>query len=281
MKPELQAGHEKHTKDSRFNVVIPARYGSTRLPGKPLRQIAGKTMIERVYEIGLTSGAEQVIVATDDERIHGEVVRFGGNAVMTSPLHPSGTDRIAEVARSLAWSKDTVVVNLQGDEPSLDPALVEMVAQGLHGHSGAGVATLATPILRDEERFDPNAVKVVTDQNGLALYFSRAPIPWVRDEIKKDSLGPPTLNGGTPFLRHIGLYAYRVGVLLDIADADQSPIEAAESLEQLRAMAMGIRIHVSTVQAPPVPGVDTEEDLDRVACLLSTKDKPSRGLPQK
>ena len=251
-----------------FNVVIPARYASSRLPGKPLRLIAGKTMIQRVYEIGLKSGAAKTIVATDDERIKKEVERFGGEVVMTSLSHRSGTDRVAEVVQILGWKEDTVVVNLQGDEPSVDQQLLGTVAHALHDHPEAGIATLASPITDRQELLDINAVKVVINQNSMALYFSRSPIPFVRDDHGKKSEKLPVFNNDVLFLRHIGLYAYRVGVLFEVAAANPSAIETAESLEQLRAMDMGIGIHVSIVEALLGHGVDTENDLNLMESLL-------------
>ncbi len=246
-----------------FKIVIPSRYAASRLPGKPLRDIAGRSMIARVWDRAVLSGASEVIVATDDERIVAEVEKCGGKAVMTSPDHASGTDRLAEVVSICGWSDDTVVVNLQGDEPSIPVALLQDVASALVANSAAGIATMATPISEASELFSENAVKVVADEAGMALYFSRAPIPWVRglfsDKAKRDSLPAETL-----FLRHIGMYAYRAGVLRRIAAHTQSQAEMAESLEQLRAMAMGIGIHVTTIAEAPLPGVDTEEDLLRV-----------------
>jgi 3-deoxy-manno-octulosonate cytidylyltransferase (CMP-KDO synthetase) len=193
-----------------FRVVIPARYGSTRLPGKPLRRIAGRTLLEHVYRAAQASGAGEVRIATDDERIVAACAEFGVRADMTSPQHASGTDRIAELAARLAWPEDEVVVNVQGDEPLLPATLVRQVAELLDSHRDAGIATLVTPIEALGEFLDPNVVKVVVGRHGLALYFSRAPIPWSRDSAP---LGLASQTHFAGALRHVGLYAYRVGVL--------------------------------------------------------------------
>jgi 3-deoxy-manno-octulosonate cytidylyltransferase (CMP-KDO synthetase) len=249
-----------------FVVVIPSRYAASRLPGKPLREIAGRPMIAHVVDRGRESGATEVIVATDDQRIADAVSKEGAQAVMTSPDHASGTDRIAEVARAREWSEDTIVVNLQGDEPCIEPSLLAMVAQALRTCEDAGMSTVATPIRSAAELFDESVVKVVLDERCMARYFSRAPIPWVRGVF---SQGPPaTLPDGVPFLRHVGLYGYRVGDLLRVAQGEPVAAERAESLEQLRALAMGIGIHVSVVPESPGPGVDTEEDLERAKAAL-------------
>ncbi len=238
-----------------FSVVIPARYGSTRLPGKPLRLLAGRPMIAHVWERGVDAGASEVIVAADDERICAAVAAAGGRALMTSPDHTSGTDRLAEVAQRLGWPADRVVVNLQGDEPCMPGSLIRLVAGALAAHPAAGIATVATPIRDRSEVANPNVVKVVIDDDHMASYFSRAPIPWVRD----DSLASEVI-----FLRHLGLYAYRVSTLLRVSAAEPRPNEIAESLEQLRGLALGVGIHVSIVEQAPGHGVDTEEDLARV-----------------
>ncbi len=244
-----------------FHVVIPARYGSSRLPGKPLLQIDGKPMVRHVCEQARESGAKQVVVATDDQRIVDAVDAFGGEVMLTSTEHRSGTDRIAEVAERMGWAADTVVVNLQGDEPAMPPELVHQVAEDMLAHGDADVTTLATPILDKPHLFDPHVVKVVTDRQGYALYFSRAPIPWHRDEFAK---GADAVPQGVDFLRHIGLYAYRVGFLERFVEMPQAPIEAAESLEQLRVLWQGGRIHVSLAKMDPGHGVDTVDDLNRV-----------------
>lgn len=210
----------------------------------------------------MASGADQVIVATDDQRIVDDVEACGGVAMMTSPNHASGTDRLAEVASTLGWGDDTVVVNLQGDEPCIPVELIQQVAAALLVKPGAGIATMATPITDAAELFNDNAVKVVADNAGMASYFSRAPIPWVRGVFHPGEV-PAALPAGHPFLRHIGMYAYRAGVLKRLAAHAQAASERAESLEQLRALAMGIGIHVTTIAKAPAPGVDTEADLAR------------------
>ena len=194
----------------RFKVVIPARYGSTRLPGKPLLTIAGKPMIAHVCERAQEADAEAIVVATDDERIFQAVYNFGIEAVMTSPDHQSGTERIAEVARLCGWADDDIIVNLQGDEPLIPPAAIREVAVALAGQKQAGIATLAAKIIDSEEIFNPNAVKVVLNKAGYALYFSRAPIPWERDTFAQSDRIP---SGLVPYLRHIGMYAYTVNFL--------------------------------------------------------------------
>lgn len=252
-----------------FKIVIPSRYAASRLPGKPLRDIAGRTMIARVWDRAMLSGASEVIVATDDQRIVDEVEACGGRVVMTSPDHASGTDRLAEVAAICKWSDNTIVVNLQGDEPSIPVALLQDVASALDSNASAGIATMATPIQEPSELFSENAVKVVTNEQDMALYFSRAPIPWVRGLFSAAEQSQ-VLPSDTTFLRHIGMYAYQAGVLRQIAAHAQSQTERAESLEQLRAMAMGIGIHVTTIAEAPLPGVDTEEDLLRVQAEYAT-----------
>jgi 3-deoxy-manno-octulosonate cytidylyltransferase (CMP-KDO synthetase) len=197
-----------------FHLVIPARYGASRLPGKPLRMLQGRPMIEHVWRRGVESGAASVLVATDDERVQAAVLGFGGDAWMTSPEHASGTDRLAEVAERAGWPDDALVVNLQGDEPCMPAAAIRRVANLLAEpiDASAGMATCATPILTPEELFDPAVVKVVVDDRGLARWFSRAPMPWVRGWFVAGTR-PAALPPGVPFLRHLGLYAYRVHVL--------------------------------------------------------------------
>ncbi|MCP3668053.1 MAG: 3-deoxy-manno-octulosonate cytidylyltransferase [Gammaproteobacteria bacterium] len=243
-----------------FKVVIPARYASTRLPGKPLLDIAGKPMIQHVYERALESGADEVVIATDDKRIVERVEQFGAMVCMTDEAHRSGTDRIAEVARIKNWGADEIVVNLQGDEPDMPPELVAQVAEDMIAHRDASVTTLATAVTDRQSLFDSNVVKVVMDEAGYALYFSRAPIPWYRDEFDKSAQKLP-VDG--ELYRHIGLYAYRVGFLEAYVDWPPSVIEKAESLEQLRVLSKGHRIHVSLAAKPPGHGVDTEADLAR------------------
>ncbi|HBS26198.1 MAG TPA: 3-deoxy-manno-octulosonate cytidylyltransferase [Gammaproteobacteria bacterium] len=250
-----------------FFTIIPARYDSSRLPGKPLVDIAGKPMVQHVYDRAVEAGSSEIVIATDDERIFNVVTAFGGKVVMTSGDHESGTDRLAEVVTQLGWADDTVVVNLQGDEPLMDPDLLRLVANNLHQHDEVGLTTLATPILQREEIFNPNAVKVVCDSAGKALYFSRAPIPWVRGnyDVSDSSALPDT----TQPLRHLGIYAYRASVLKQITKYPPCEIELAESLEQLRALWNGINIHVGIIDQVPGHGVDTEEDLELVRLAMS------------
>ena len=246
-----------------FIAVIPARYASTRLPGKPLKDIAGKPMIEWVYRQTLQSGAGQVIVATDDERIAAACRGFDARVEMTSTEHASGTDRIAELARRFEWDDEQIVVNVQGDEPLISPACVAQTARLLAWKPQAAIATLVTPLESETEFRDPNFVKVVTDKDGWALYFSRAPIPWPRD-------------GGMPaVMRHVGLYAYRAGSLRAISDASPCALEEVERLEQLRALWLGLRIIVGKAAEPPAPAVDTEEDLAKVRRFL--EGEPARS----
>lgn len=248
-----------------FKVVIPARYGSTRLPGKPLLPIAGKPMIAHVVERALASGAGEVVVATDDQRIVAACAACGVEAQLTGAHHHSGSDRVAEVIAQRGWAADTVVVNLQGDEPCMPPALIRQVALNLCGQDGVQMATLAYPIADAATLFDPHVVKVVTDAAGFALYFSRAPLPWHRDEF----MGKRThLPSSVTFLRHIGLYAYRAGFLERYVAWEPSPLELAESLEQLRVLWHGERVHVGVAVEEPGPGVDNAQDLARVTRLL-------------
>ena len=250
---------------SAFKVVIPARYASTRLPGKPLLDIAGKPMIAHVCERALEADAEQVVVATDDQRIFDTVTALGLQAVMTDPNHQSGTERIAEVAAQLGWADSDIVVNLQGDEPLIPPSYIRDVAKALAGQSQAGIATLAAKIEEADEIFNPNAVKVVLDKNGYALYFSRAPMPWNRASFPDHH---QVENSPMPHLRHIGMYAYTVGFLQRYCGWSASPLEAIESLEQLRILWHGEKVLVNIVEQTPEAGVDTEEDLWRVALRL-------------
>jgi len=245
-----------------FKVVIPARYASQRLPGKPLLDIAGKPMIRHVYDRACESGAEEVVIATDDARIEAVARQFTDQVCMTSSEHTSGTDRIAEVVRTLHWPDDTVVVNLQGDEPLMPPALLTQVAETLESHAESDMATLAVPLTDPGQLFDTNAVKVVADCNGYALYFSRATIPWKRDLFdKKVAVQSTWLEG---IYRHLGIYAYRAGFLGGYASLPVSPIERMESLEQLRVLWNGGRIAVDVAADAPPAGVDTAEDLARV-----------------
>ncbi|MEY4717825.1 MAG: hypothetical protein RL563_443 [Pseudomonadota bacterium] len=248
-----------------FKVVIPARYASTRLPGKPLLEIAGKPMIAHVCERALEAEAEQVVVATDDQRIYDTVSSLGLTVVMTSPDHQSGTERIAEVAAIQGWNPDTIIVNLQGDEPLIPPSYIRDAAESLASQNQAGIATLAARILEADEIFNPNAVKVVLNKNDYALYFSRAPIPWNRASFPDHHLAD---DKSLPYLRHIGLYAYTVGFLQRYCGWEPSPLESIESLEQLRILWHGEKVLVKIVEQTPEAGVDTEEDLWRVALRL-------------
>lgn len=242
-----------------FRIVIPARFGSTRLPGKALVSIAGKPMIQWVHERAHRSQAAEVLIATDDERIAAAGRAFGAAVEMTNSAHQSGTDRIAEVARTKRWLATDIVVNVQGDEPLMPPALIDQVAQLLMNNAAAGMATLASPLMRSEDLLDPNVVKVVADGAGRALYFSRAPIPWDRDAGARGFAGAR---------RHVGIYAYRVEALLRLASLPPTPLEQTEKLEQLRALENGIEIRVADAVEPPGPDVNTPEDLQRVASRL-------------
>jgi 3-deoxy-manno-octulosonate cytidylyltransferase (CMP-KDO synthetase) len=244
-----------------FRVVIPARHASTRLPGKPLADIAGKPMVVRVAEAAQRSGAQEIVVATDDQRIVAAVAAHGYDVVMTRADHPSGTDRIAEVALQRGWSDESIVVNVQGDEPLIDPALIERVARALYADREASIATAAHRIGDLDEFMNPNVVKVVTAASGRALYFSRAPIPWHRDALARQ---PDVLPAELVARRHIGLYAYRVDFLRRFGALAPAPLERWEALEQLRALWHGFHIHVIECAHPPPPGVDTPEDLERV-----------------
>jgi 3-deoxy-manno-octulosonate cytidylyltransferase (CMP-KDO synthetase) len=248
-----------------FIVVIPARFASSRLPGKPLQDIAGKPMIQRVWEQARRSGAQRVVIATDDQRILDACARFGAEALMTRAEHNSGTDRLAEVAATLGLRADEIVVNVQGDEPLIPPAVIDQVAANLAANPQAAIATLAEPLTDAQALFNPNVVKVLSDAAGLALTFSRAPLPWARDEFARDR---SQLPAGVPYRRHIGIYAYRAGFLADFVAWGPCWLEDTECLEQLRALWNGQRIHVAdAVEAPPA-GVDTAEDLERVRQLL-------------
>lgn len=252
-----------------FIVVIPARYQSTRLPAKPLADILGKTMIERVAEQALKSGAKQVIVATDDQRIV-DVLQGLTNVdvCLTSKDHESGTDRLAEVCLQYAFSDDEIIVNVQGDEPLIPPAVIEQVANNLFENSQASVATLSAPINDQDDAFNINAVKVVTDKNKLALYFSRATTPWDRDNFTPENQQAKNVDL-THLQRHIGIYAYRVNFLKQYAELSASSLEMIEKLEQLRVLWHGYKIHVDVATEIPPAGVDTAQDLQRVIDVLS------------
>lgn len=243
-----------------FKAVIPARYASTRLPGKPLLEIAGRPMLQYVHDIALQSGASEVIVATDDVRIQAAAESFGATVCMTSAAHESGTERLAEVAADRGWDDQAIIVNVQGDEPLLPVALIRQVADGLAGHTEAAVATLAYPLHEPGEIADPNIVKVVLDHAGYALYFSRAAIPCRRDTSSAADV--------LPSLRHIGLYAYRAGFLKRYSQLQPSQLEDVEKLEQLRVLWHGLKIFVGIAGEMPGHGVDTESDLQRVEKIL-------------
>jgi 3-deoxy-manno-octulosonate cytidylyltransferase (CMP-KDO synthetase) len=249
-----------------FRVVIPARYASTRLPGKALLSIAGKPMIQWVHERARASRAAEVLIATDDARIADAARGFGARVEMTSPAHQSGTDRIAEVARAQRWNESDIVVNVQGDEPLMPHALIDQVGELLAANVDAGMATLAAPLSRIEDLLDPNIVKVVVDVGGRALYFSRAPIPWNRDSAPAGLASQKSFSGSR---RHIGIYAYRVRALLRLAALAPTPLEQTEKLEQLRALENGIEIRVADAIQKPGPDVNTREDLERAAAELT------------
>lgn len=251
-----------------FYVVIPARYASTRLPAKPLKEIAGKPMIQHVYERACDSTAREVIIATDDTRIEAVVKTFGARVCMTSPTHNSGTDRLQEVAQRLGLGDEDIIVNVQGDEPLIPPAVINQVAENLANAPAASVATLSEPIHTLEDFRNPNIVKVVADKTGRALYFSRASVPWPRDHFAASVV--QDLPHNFPALRHIGIYAYRVALLNRFVGWPQAPLEHIESLEQLRVLWQGENIHVAEACAPVPGGVDTEADLQRVKQLLES-----------
>lgn len=250
-----------------FSVVIPARYASTRFPGKPLVDIAGKPMVQHVYERAVQSEANRVIIATDDERIAETARGFGAEVCMTAENHPSGTDRLQEVVQRLGFYADDIVVNVQGDEPLVPPRVINQVAHNLRAVPQASIATLSEPIEDIDSVLNPNVVKVVADSAGRALYFSRAPIPWPRDPFASDA-GRQTMPEGVNYQRHIGIYAYRVKLLNDFVRWAPAPIEETECLEQLRAMWNGAVIHVDVADELPPAGVDTPEDLERIRHLF-------------
>ena len=247
-----------------FTAIIPARLASTRLPRKALADLGGRPMVVRVAERARESGANRVCVATDDREIARAVEEAGFEAVLTRADHPTGTDRIAEVVERFGLDERAIVVNVQGDEPLIEPGLVRAVAALLADTPEAAIATACHPIKSSEEFFDPNAVKVVLDSAGLARYFSRAPVPWARDAFASSKQLPPEL----PCYRHIGVYAYRAAFLRLFPRLAVSPLERFEALEQLRALWHGYAIAVAVRQDAPLPGVDTPEDLARVRALF-------------
>lgn len=251
-----------------FIAIVPARAASARLPGKMLLDLNGLPLVVRTAQQAAASKASRLIVATDDEKIAQTVQKYGFEIVMTSPEHPSGTDRLAEVAQRMNLDDEQIIVNVQGDEPLIDPDLINQVAQVLIQQPSASIATCACPIQSSETLFNPNAVKVVCDLQGRALYFSRAPIPWARDDFAKDkSLLPKDYFA----LHHIGLYAYRVKFLKQYPQLSPGRYEQLEALEQLRAIEYGYSIHVLVTPTAPFAGVDTQEDLERVRKFLATQ----------
>ena len=249
-----------------FTVIIPARYASSRLPGKPLADIHGKPMIIRVMEQAQKSSASRVIIATDNQQVFDVVQSYGGEVVLTSDKHNSGTERLAEVINTFQLADDEVIVNVQGDEPLIPPIIIDQVADNLVKYK-TGMATLAVPIDSVEEAFNPGAVKVVMDKDGYALYFSRATIPWERDRFAKLSEQHKLDSIGDFYLRHIGIYAYRAGFIRQYIQWAPSALEQIEMLEQLRVLWYGEKIHVAVAKQAPAIGVDTQEDLDKVRAL--------------
>lgn len=255
---------------TKFTVIIPARFASSRLPGKPLADIAGKSMIQHVWEKAQQSGASRVVVATDNEKVKNTVEQFGGEVCMTSEKHNSGTERLAEVVEKLGIAEDEIIVNIQGDEPLIPPVIVAQVAENLAKFK-VKMASLAVKIQEPEELFNPNAVKVLTDKDGYVLYFSRAVIPWNRDEfapVAAKTKSIEELQLGDHYLRHIGIYAYRAGFIKQYVQWQPTALEQIESLEQLRVLWHGERIHVELAKEPPAVGVDTPEDLEKVRAIL-------------
>lgn len=254
-----------------FRVAIPARFASTRLPGKVLAPLAGRPMIEHVHRLALRSGAVEVVVAADEEHVRAVCTAFGAEVELTSRDHPSGTDRIAEIARRRGWADDSIVVNVQADEPLLPPILIDQAAALLAGDPGADVATLCTPITSILEYLDPDVVKVVMRDDGRALYFSRAPIPWNRDGAPAGLASQQDYRGSR---RHVGIYACRIGVLQRLAACPPSTLEQREQLEQLRALQSGLGIAIADACETPGPGVDTAADLAQVERLMANALRP-------
>lgn len=249
----------------KFHIVIPARYASERLPGKPLLDIGGKPMIQRVFEQSQKAGAERVIIATDNADIYQAAEGFGAEVVMTSTDHLSGTDRLEEVVSTLEFDDDDIVVNVQGDEPMIPASLIQQVAGNLAEHPQAGIATLCERLHDIDSVLNPNVVKVVFDEHGFASYFSRSAIPYARGAMCEK---PPRLPSQTEYYRHIGMYAYRVSFLKQYVSWVPSMTEKTEKLEQLRALSHGVPIHIDVAEQSPPAGVDTLEDLERVRALI-------------
>lgn len=255
---------------TKFTVIIPARYASSRLPAKPLADIAGKPMIAHVWQQAKLSGAERVIVATDHDEVAKAVQAFGGEVCMTSEHHQSGTERLAEVVEKLGIADDEIIVNIQGDEPLIPPIIVSQVAENLSKYQ-VNMATLSVPIHRLEELFNPNVVKVVTDKAGYVLYFSRAVMPWDRDQfadLSKKNQSENELLLSEHYFRHLGIYAYRAAFIKQYVHWQPTVLEQIEKLEQLRVLWYGEKIHVELAQAVPAVGVDTMEDLEKVRLIL-------------
>ena len=250
-----------------FTVIIPARYASSRLPGKPLADIHGKPMIIRVMEQAQKSSANRVIIATDHQQVFDIVKSYGGEVILTSDKHNSGTERLAEVINTYKFADNEVIVNVQGDEPLIPPIIIDQVAENLVNYK-TGMATLAVPINSIEEAFNTGAVKVVMDKDGYALYFSRATIPWERDRFAKLNDQGKIDEIGEFYLRHIGIYAYRAGFIRQYIQWKPSALEQIEMLEQLRVLWYGEKIHVAVAKEPPAIGVDTQEDLQKVRALF-------------
>lgn len=256
-----------------FTVIIPARYASTRLPRKPLLDIAGKPMIQHVWEKAQQAGAKRVIIATDHPDIAQTVQAFGGEVCLTADTHNSGTERLAEVIEKMAIADDEIIVNIQGDEPLIPPTIVAQVAENLDRHQ-VNMATLAVKLTTKEELFNPNVVKTLTDKNGMALYFSRASIPFARDHFPQSDTADHAIEDfirQQHYLRHIGIYAYRAGFIKQYVAWQPTALEQLESLEQLRALWYGEKIHLDLAKEAPQVGVDTAEDLERVRQILSDK----------